>query len=64
VSCWGGNWKCDCHDFHYHGLNLEHSSYCCKHLLKGIMYLNNCKKSEIESDEFKTADKVVGNNGC
>ena len=64
VSCWGGIWRCSCEDFQFKGVNIEIGSYCCKHLIKSFLCLNNIKKAEIESDEFKTADKVVGNNGC
>lgn len=64
ISWWGNLWRCDCEDFHYHGLNIESASYLCKHLLKAILFLPTLKSKEIKSDEFKTADKVEGNQGC
>lgn len=62
VTYVNGLWRCNCSDYHYRGTKtmrgLNHGdivgSYCCKHILKAIMYL-----SSLKDGAYKTLDDYL-----
>lgn len=40
VTYVNGLWRCDCKDFETKGLHQDSGSFCCKHILKAMLYLS------------------------